>query len=182
MLHNHPFVARLIPRLVTQLVPAALVTIVGVMLLGNLAKVPDTAPAAAPVPAAINAEAVFRMTPREPAEADEQTAKAAASRAAAKPKALTVTIPTPPRKPADESATARQIASVPAPLPIVPIATEPQATAASDPTMLGRVWGATTAVAGMPYRAAQSVTGWFGAATPPRPPAPVPLQNFQAAM
>jgi hypothetical protein len=48
--------------------------------------------------------------------------------------------------------------------------------------MMGRVWGATTAVAGMPVRAAQSVTGWFGAAIPPRPPAAVPLQEFQAAM
>ncbi len=181
MLRNHPFVARLIPRLITQLVPAALVTIVGVMLLGNLAKEPDAAPAAAPFPTAINAEAVFRMTPREPAEADEQTATAA-SRTAAKPKALAVSIPTPPRNPADESATARQIASVPAPLSIVPIPAQPQAAAASNPTVLGRLWGATTAVAGMPYRAAQSVTGWFSAETPPRPPAPVPLQNFQAAM
>jgi hypothetical protein len=182
VLRNHPFIARLIPRLITQLVPAALVTIVGVTLLGNLAKAPDTAPAAAPVPTAIHAEAVFKMTPREPAETDEQTATAAASRTAAKPKALAVSIPTPPRKPADESATARQIASAPAPLSIVPIPAQPQAAAASNPTVLGRVWGATTAVAGMPYRAALSVTGWFAAETPPRPPAPVPLQNFQAAM
>jgi hypothetical protein len=182
VLRNHPFIARLIPRLITQLVPAALVTIVGLMLLGSLAKPPATTPAAAPVPTAIHADAVFRMTPREPAEADEQTANAAASRTAAKPKALAVNIPTPLRKPTDESATARQIASVPGPLPIVPIPAQPQAAAASDPTVLGRLWGATTAVAGMPYRAALSVTGWFSAETPPRPPAPVPLQNFQAAM
>ena len=36
-----------LPRLLYQLVPAALVTAVGVLLLSNLAKVPDAPPAAA---------------------------------------------------------------------------------------------------------------------------------------
>ncbi len=69
MLRTNPFAARLFSRLVTQLVPAALVTGVGILLLSNLAKTPDTMPVAAPVEAAINAEAVFKITPREPEEA-----------------------------------------------------------------------------------------------------------------
>jgi hypothetical protein len=176
VLQNHRWTARLVPKLATQLVPAAIVTVVGVLMLGNLTKAPDIAPAVAPVPTAIKAEAVFTATPR-PAE-EEQPARAAAARPLAKPKAVAVNIPTPPRKPADEP---RQTASAPAPLPIVQIAAQPQVPP-PEPTLMGRVWGATTAVAGMPVRAAQSVTGWFAAAVPPRPPAPVPLQEFQAAM
>jgi NADPH:quinone reductase-like Zn-dependent oxidoreductase len=52
-----------------KLVPAALVTGIGILLLSNLAKTPDTTPVAAPVETAINAEAVFKITPREPDEA-----------------------------------------------------------------------------------------------------------------
>jgi hypothetical protein len=179
---NHHWPARLVPKLATQLVPAAVVTVVGVLMLSNLTKAPDTASAVAPLPTAINAEAIFTATPRA-VEEDEQPVKAAAVRPAAKPKALATNIPTPPRKPTDEprQIEPRQVASVPAPLPIVQIAAQPQVPP-REVTVMGRVWGATTAVAGMPIRAAQSVTGWFAAAVPPRPPAPVPLQEFQAAM
>jgi hypothetical protein len=181
VLQNHRWTARLVPKLATQLVPAAVVTVVGVLMLGNLTKTPDVAPAVAPMPAAIKTEAVFTATPR-PAE-DEQLVKAAAARPVAKPKAVAVNIPTPPRKPTEEprQIEPRQIANAPAPLPIVQIAAQPQ-DSPREVTMMGRVWGATTAVAGMPIRAAQSVIGWFAAAMPPRPPAPVPLQEFQAAM
>ena len=184
MSQNHGRPARLLPKLVTQLVPAAVVTAVGILVLGNLAKTPDAAPVAASAPLAIKAEAVFTATPRQ---IDEPPAQAAAARVVAKPKTVAVNV-APPRKPAEEARQAepRQVASVPPPLPIVQIAGPPQASAREGTVMgavMGRVWGATTAVAGMPYRAAQSVVGWFAAATPPRPPVQVPLQqDFQAAM
>ena len=89
VLRTNPLAARLLPRLLYQLVPAALVTTVGVLLLSNLAKAPDAPPAAAPVETAINAEAVFKIVPREPgadAEQDAKRAKAAPPRTAANPK------------------------------------------------------------------------------------------------
>lgn len=177
VLHSHPSI-RLLPKLITQLVPAALVTVVGLLLLGNLAKAPDTTPATAAVPTAIAAEAVFTATPRASTEADEQPAKAAATRAAVKPKPAAANAPTPPRKPVEEAP--RQVASAP-PLPIVQVPEQPQAPA-RDETMMGKLWNTGTAVLRMPQQAAQSVTGWFAAATPPRPPAPIPTQNFQASM
>jgi len=182
--------ARLFPKLVTQLVPAAAVTAVGVLVLSNLAKAPDAAPVAMSVPVPIKAEAVFTATPRQIEEpslrlTDDPPVKAAAARIAAKPKVVAVNA-APPRKPADERRQVgpQQVASVPAPLPIVQVAERPQAPAREGTVMgamMGRVWGATTTVAGMPYRAAQSVAGWFAAATPPRPPGQVPA-DFQAAM
>ena len=171
---TNPLVARLLPRLLYQLVPAALVTTVGVLLLSSLTKVPDMAPIA-PVETAITAEAVFKIVPREVAEPDaKQDGKRAAASRSASPKPAAVNVPTPPRKPADES---RQAANVPAPLPIAP---EPQP--ASDNSLMGKLRSTGTAVARMPLQAAQRVTGWFAAEAPPRPPAPVPAQNFQTAM
>jgi hypothetical protein len=177
VLRNHPLAAQLLPRLLYQLVPAALVTTVGVLLLGNLAKVPDTPPAAAPVETAINAEAVFKIVPREmsaDAEQDSRRVKGVPPRAAANP------------KPPASTAQSRKVASLPAPLPIVPIAEPPQPAAAApedENVIMSKLRSATTAVQRIPEWAGRSVAGWFAAdAPPPRPPASVPAANFQAAM
>jgi hypothetical protein len=175
VLRNHPLAARLLPKLLYQLVPAALVTTVGVLLLSNLAKTPDTVPAAAPIATAINAEAIFKIVPREmsaDAEQDSRRAKGVQSRPAATPKPPA---PTPP---------SRNVASLPAPLPIVTIAEPPQPVAAApDGGVMSKLRSATTAVQQIPQWAGRSVAGWFAADThPPRPPALVPAQNFQAAM
>jgi len=173
---RHPLVARLLPRLATQLAPAALVTVVGALVLGNLARTSDSAPPTTP-PSAITAEAVFTATPREAEAPAEKPAATARPAVAAKPAAP----PNPPRKP--ESAP-RQVASAPAPLPTVEIAEPPKVAAAEaqpDTSVLGRLRGATTSVVQAPQWAARSVASWFRPAEPPRPPATVP-QNFQAAM
>jgi hypothetical protein len=179
VLQTNLFAARLFSRLVTQLVPAALVTGIGILLLSNLAKTPDTTPVAAPVETAITADAVFKITPREPEEAP--AVKSVAPRITAAPKQASVNTVLPPRRPASE----RQVASVPAPLPIVQIP-EPPAAAAAAPsdgtTVMGSLRNATATVQRIPQWAARSVAGWFSADTPPRPPAPVPTQNFQASM
>jgi len=180
LLQTSPFAARLFSRLLTQLVPAALVTGFGILLLSNLAKTPDTTPVAAPVETAINAEAVFKITPREPEETP--AVKNVAPRITAAPKQTAVNIALPPRKPASD----HQVASVPAPLPIVQIPEPPQVAAAAAPsggtTVMGSLRNATTTVQRIPQWAARSVAGWFSTDTPPRPPAPVPKQNFQASM
>jgi len=48
--------------------------------------------------------------------------------------------------------------------------------------VMGSLRNATATVQQIPQWAARSVAGWFSADTPPRPPAPVPTQNFQASM
>lgn len=181
MLRTHPLVARLLPRLAYQLVPAALVTTLGVLLLSNLAKAPDGAPATPPVQTAINAEAVFKIVPREAGQTSLH--HPALSHAAANPKPLAANIATPSRKAANEPVP-RQVASLPAPLPIVQIPEQPQPAAAPslDNTMMGKLRSATATVQQIPQWATRSVAGWFARAIPPRPPAPVPMQNFQAAM
>jgi hypothetical protein len=178
VLRTNPFAARLFSRLATQLVPAALVTGVGILLLSNLAKIPDTTPVAAPVGTAINAEAIFKITPREPEEAP--AVKSIAPRITAAPKQAAVNTVLPPRKPASE----RQIASTPAPLPTVQIPTQPPAAMApaDDGSVMGKLRSATATVQRIPQWTARSVAGWFSADAPPRPPAPVPTQNFQASM
>ena len=182
VLQTNPFAARLFSRLVTQLVPAALVTGIGILLLSNLAKTPDTAPVAAPVATAITTEAVFKITPREPEEAP--AVKSVAPRITAAPKQTavnTVNTVLPPRKPTSE----RQIASTPAPLPTVQIAAQPPVPAAptaDDSSVMGKLRSATATVQRIPQWAARSVAGWFSADAPPRPPAPVPTQNYQASM
>ena len=182
MLQTSPFAARLFSRLITQLVPAVLVTGVGILLLSNLAKTPDTTAVVTPVETAINAEAVFKITPREPEEAP--AVKTAAPRINGAPKqaaANTVNTVLPPRKPASE----RQIASTPAPLPTVQILAQPPAAAivpADDSSVMGKLRSATATVQRIPQWTARSVAGWFSADAPPRPPAPVPTQNYQASM
>ena len=194
MFRNHPLVARLLPRLLYQLAPAALVTTVGVLLLSNLAKVSDTPPVPAAVATAINAEAVFKIVPREPAEDATAEAKAdakrlAAPRVAANPKPPVAATAAPPsRKAVNEPAAPHQVAV--APLPIVqipeqPMAQIPEQPAAAAPdsenTVMGRLRSASTAVQRIPQWATRSVAGWFAAdAPPPRPPDPVPAQNVQA--
>jgi len=178
VLRNHPLAARLLPRLLYQFVPAALVTTVGVLLLSNLAKAPDTPPAAAPIETAINAEAVFKIVPREmsaDAEQDSRRAKGVPPRPAANPKPPAINTAAPQ---------SRKLASLPAPLPIVPIAEPPQPVAAApDGGVMSKLRSATAAVQQIPQWAGRSVAGWFAADTPPpRPPALVPAQNFQAAM
>ena len=178
---NHRAPVGLFPKLATQLVPAAVVTALGVLLLSNLSKAPAGV-SVTPAPAAITAEAVFTATPRpveqQPVSVDDAVLPVA------KPKAVALRVVPPARKPADEARQVeqpRQAASVSAPLAIVQLPPQVQ-TPVPEPTMMGRVWGATASVATMPIRAARSVTGWFDAAVPPRPPASVPLQEFQAAM
>jgi len=184
VLRTNPFAARLFSRLVTQLVPAALVTGIGILLLSNLAKTPDTTPPAASVETAINAEAVFKITPREPEAPPPPAIKSAAPRAVAAPKqtaGTTVNTALPPRRPVSD----QQVASVPAPLPTVQIAAQPPVPAAptaDDSSVMGKLRSATATVQRIPQWAARSVAGWFSADTPPRPPAPVPTQNYQASM
>jgi hypothetical protein len=170
---RHPFVV----RLATQLVPAVLVTVVGVVALSNLARMPDAAPAEAPAQTAIATEAVFTAVPRESVD---EPAQAASPRPAGAPKGAHAT-PLPPRKP---EIAPRQLASAPAPLPVVQPPEQPQVVAepaGSDRSMIGTLRSATSTVMQAPRWAARSVTGWFQESAPPRPPASVP-QNYQAAM
>jgi hypothetical protein len=191
VLRKNPVAARHLPRLLYQLVPAALVTTVGVLLLSNLTKVSDTPPATATVET-INAETVFKIVPRETAEAPaDSDAKPDAKRAAAsrtpvnaKPLAAN-TAASQSRKAVNEPATPPQVASIPAPLPIMPVTEPPQPAAATPDTenvVVSKLRSATSTVQRIPQWAARSVAGWFEAEAPPRPPAPVPVQNFKAEM
>jgi hypothetical protein len=181
---TNPFATRLLSRLLTQLVPAALVTGVGVLLLSNLAKAPDTTPPAASVETAINAEAVFTITPREPKAPPPPAIKSAAPRAVAAPKQTAAAVNTtlPPRRPVSD----QQVSSAPAPLPTVQIPAPPQVAVTApveDNSVMGKLRSATATVQRIPQWTARSVAGWFSAeAPPPRPPASVPTQNFQASM
>jgi hypothetical protein len=181
----NPLVARLLPKLITQLVPAALVTAVGVMLLSSLGKTPNTAPDTPPVEAAINAESVFKITPREAvAEQDQDAGNTAGSRAV-KPKPLAANTVTPQSRKASEP-TPRQVASAPAPLPIVQIPEQPQTSPGqarnSDNAVVSGLRSATATVQRIPQWAARSVAGWFTEQAPPRPPAAVPTRNLPTAM
>ena len=180
MLRTNPHFARLFPKLAYQLVPAAIVTAVGVLLLSNLDKAPSLASNTAVVETVINAEAVFTMTPHAPAaQADDQAQDAkpvrgAAARAAVKPRPVAANTATP------------QSRKEPPPLPIVLIPEQAQAAAATAPgsenAVVSKLLSAKAAVQQIPQWAARSVAGWFSEAAPPRPPAPVPIQDFQASM
>jgi hypothetical protein len=163
----------LFARLATQLVPAVVVAIVGLLALANLARPPQPVPIDAPATTVIATEAVFTATPREAAE---QPAKSAAPRPSVNPKTAA---PLPQRKPEPAP---RQSASAPTPLPTVQIA-EPVALAPpiEDPSMIDRLRSATMSVVQAPQRAARSMVGWFQPSEPPRPPGAVP-QHFQAQM
>ena len=174
-----PNTSRLVPKLLVQLVPAALVTAAGILVLGNLAKAPSAASTPAPVTRAIQAEAVFTITPREVAVAEPEDTQsepvAKPARAPVKPKTSTASTIL-ARVASNEPP--RQIASDP--LPIAPIAMmEPPPREGA----IMRTWrGATAAVRSIPRWAANSVSGWLPEVEPPRPPAPIPLANFQASM
>jgi hypothetical protein len=195
VLRNRPLAARLLRRLAYQLVPAALVTGVGVLMLSSLTRVADAPPVAAPTETAINGDAVFKILPREPVEAaadaapdvKQEAKRAAAARASVNPKSAAASpAAAPSRKLANEAASSRQAAAVTAPPPTgqVPAPSETAAvTPESDNSVIGKLRSATTAVQRIPQWATRSVANWFAAdAPPPRPPAPVPAQNFQAAM
>jgi hypothetical protein len=184
--------SRLVPRLLVsrllgQLVPAALVASVGVLALSNLAKAPNTGSNTAPVATAISAEAVFKIAPRELQVADQvQDAQPQkASRAAVKPKplaanthALRPVVNEPPR----------QVVSAPLSIaPSVPAPSVPQpqavvATPSSENGVMSTLRGATAAVRRIPQWATSSMAGWLPEGAPPRPPAPIPMVDFQASM
>jgi hypothetical protein len=170
--------------LLVQLLPAVLVTAAGVLVLGNLAKAPSAAPSPAPVTRAIQAEAVFTITPREVAvaESEDTTPEPVAKPAKAPVKPKTITASTIPSRVAINEAP-RQTASDP--LPIAPIIQQPQAvieTPRREGAIMRTLRGATAAVRSIPRWAANSMSGWLPEAEPPRPPAPIPLANFQASM
>lgn len=167
----------LLSKLLTQLAPAVVVTAVGIVMLSNLAKPVDTAPAE-PAESAIAAEAVFTPLPQRSAEAQadsENAEKASAKSPGARPAAKA-------KPAAGNAAPVRKLAStesavatpaVAPPLQIVPPASEP-----TDNSMMGKLRGVGTTVQQMPQRAYGMVTGWFAETEPPRPPAPVPMRNF----
>ena len=122
---QHPLAARLLPRLLYQLRARRAVTIVGILLLDNLAKVPDAPPITAPVETAINAEAVFKIMPREPSADAEQNpgrAKARPPRAAGQSKPPVAAAAAAIAQGRERArGAARQVSSAPAPLPTVQI-------------------------------------------------------------
>lgn len=175
MFKTNPLAARLFPRLAYQLVPAAIVTTVGVILLSSLAKAPPPAPEPAPIETAINGDAIFRIVPREQAEPDAKPIKAS------KPKAVAVnTVAPQTRKPTPEIVAAPpQVVAV---LGSEPPQVSPVAPSNNENTVMNKLLAIPTTVWEMPGRAARSMSGWFAESEPPRPPAPVPTANFQASM
>lgn len=174
------FANRLPRKLAYQLVPAALITVVGLVALSSLSRTPDPAPAAPTVNAPIQGEAIFTATPR-PSAAEEQEAKQAKTAAASSPRPRPLAANTPPRKPVNEPAP-RQVASLPPPppLPAVQVAEAPQPEA--DNSVMGKLRSTAASVARIPQWATNSMAGWFApAGAPPRPKTDVP-QHFQAAM
>ena len=181
---------RHLPRVFAQLVPAALVAVVGTLLLNSLAKDPSRPENIMPI--VITAEAVFKATPRDRDEpviaARADDAKSIAStlaRVAVKPKPPAAGAPLQARKPVSEPvATAGPIASVSQPLPILPAGerTQPAAPSGSENALMGTLRGATASLRSLPQWAANSMSGWFAETEPPRPPAAVPVQEFRASM
>ena len=189
MLQKIPHFSRLAPRLIFQLVPAVIVSAVGIVLLGSLAKVPDPAPVAAPAVTVIQAEATVRIVPRQTADAeadwapdpDASPAKAAAPRAA-KPKTAAANPPTQQQ---------RKIAAVepapPAPAE-PPAAPQPSAAntsaapaASSGDNFVVTGWRRVTTAAERLSQRLLPPSEWFEKSPPPRPPAPIPERNFTNA-
>jgi hypothetical protein len=186
---KHPHVGRLASRLAFQLAPAAIVSAVGIILLGSLAKAPNPAPVAAPTVTVIQAEATFRVIPRQTADtatdkaddADARPAKAAAPRPA-KPKAAAAKEPAQQQRKVAAVEPATPAPAEPAPAPAAP---QPNAanTAAPPATSDGgnfivTGWRRVTAAAGRLSQWVQPPSEWFERSPPPRPPAPIPEQNF----
>lgn len=182
MPQNNPHFGRLAPRLMFQLVPAVIVSAIGIILLGSVGKTPDPAPAAAPAETAIEGQAVFRIVPRETAsaaieradDADARRVKAAAPRPA-KPK--TTAAKEPVQQPHNVATAEPTI-----PAPLEPPAAAPQPGAAPAPPSGGNFittgWRRVTAAAERLTQWVQPPSEWFERSPPPRPPAPIPERNF----
>jgi hypothetical protein len=158
-------------RLAFQLVPAAIVTALGIALLGNLARAPEPAPAEPEVQTAIRTEAVFTATPRPQAEADAAKAARASTPRADKPKAAAAGAPAlpPPRPAAIEPPPAE-----PAPLQQ---AEAPKAAPSGGNVLESGLRRVTDAMDRVTQWRPQ-FPGWFSKDDPPRPPAPIPERNF----
>jgi hypothetical protein len=186
---KHPHVGRLASKLAFQLAPAAIVSAVGIILLGSLAKAPDPAPVAAPAVTVIQAEATVRIIPRQAAgtetdnanDADARRAKAAAPRPV-KPKAAAAKEPAQQQRKvaAVEPATPASIEPPPAPAAPQPGAantTAPPA-AADGGNFIVSGWRRVTTAAERLSQWVQPPSEWFERSPPPRPPAPIPERNF----
>ncbi|MBX9841922.1 MAG: hypothetical protein K2Z80_08975 [Xanthobacteraceae bacterium] len=185
MLQKHPYSGRLASRLAFQLAPAVIVSAVGIALLGSLAKRPDPAPAAAPATTVIQAEATVRIVPRQAAEAeadwapepDASAAKAPAPRGA-KPKTVAANPPAQQQQRRVAAAEPAMVAPAEPPAP-EPAPATPPATGRDNFIVTG--WQRVTAAAQRLSQWAQPPSGWLERSTPPRPPAPIPEQNFTNA-
>ena len=180
MLQKNPRFGRLAPRLVLQLVPAVIVSTVGIVMLTSLGKSPDPLPAETPAVTVIQGEAMVRVVPRETevAETDKAAAKAAAPRAA-KPKTAAA------KEPAQQQ---RKVAATepwapapdqppPAPAAAPPAAAKEPATPDSGNFIVSG-WRRVTGAAERAAQWVQPPSSWFERSPPPRPPAPIPERNF----
>jgi hypothetical protein len=183
LLQKNPHFGRLAPRLIFQLVPAIIVSTVGIVLLGSLAKAPDPAPVAAPGVTVIQGEATVTIVPRQTADAeadwapdpDASPAKAAAPRAT-KPKTAAANPPTQQQ---------RKIATIePAPAE-PPAAPQPSAVntsaapaASGGDNFVVTGWRRVTSTAERLSQRLLPPSEWFEKSAPPRPPAPIPERNF----
>jgi hypothetical protein len=188
LLQKKSLFGRLAPRLMFQLVPAVIVSTVGIVLLSSLARNPDPAPATAPAVTPIQAEAVIRIIPRETASAEADKAddanarrvKATAPRTA-KPKTAAA------KEPAQQQrnvAAAEPAVPAPAEPPAAPAPQPGAASAAAAPAAAGSDnfivtgWRRVTSAAERLSQWAQPPSEWFERSPPPRPPAPIPERNF----
>ena len=174
------------PVFIKQLLAAVVLTAAGALVLGHLAQPVSVPPAAAPGETAVNAEAIFTSTPRQPAE--EPKPATAARTVVSKPKTVTTTVAAAPTRQPDAPPVYQ--APVGAPLSIAPSAEQVQAATAeaNDTSIMGRVRSVGTSVTQIPQRTYSTVTGWFSSPGtppapdgPPRPPADIP-QKLKAEM
>jgi hypothetical protein len=170
------------PVFIKQLLAAVVLTAVGALVLGHLAQPVSTPSAVVPGDTAVNAEAIFTSTPRQPAE--EPKPATAARTVVSKPKTIAAA---PTRQP--DTPPVYQ-APIGAPLSIAPSAEQVQAAAAeaNDTSIMGRVRSVGASVQQLPQRTYSTVTGWFSSPGtppapdgPPRPPADIP-QKLKAEM
>lgn len=164
------------PVFIKQLLAAVVLTAGGALALGHLAQ-PVSAPSAAlPGESAVNAEAIFTSTPRQPAE---EPKPAAPTRTVSKPKIATApqSANTASRQP--EFAPVQQ-APIGAPLSLTPSPEQLPATDVPDTSLMGRVRSVGASVTQLPHRTYSTVTGWLSSPAapapdgPPRPPAEIP--------
>jgi hypothetical protein len=164
---------KLFSKLLFQLVPAVVVTVMGVVLLSSLNEpVPPATPTAA-ADTAITAEAVFTPTPKA-LEPEQKVAHA-------KPKPAAATTARPHKVAAGEPMPAQPAEVAAAPLPIVPVAEAPQPAAAetASSSVMGKLRGVTASAQALPQRVYSRMASWFAPSEPLRPPADVP-ERFNA--